>query len=243
MKTLAGSLDTVGLFARSVRDAAFFASALSGRPALTAWEEAPAPRIGVFRTAFWDKADAATVDALQRTSRALTGSGATVTDLPVPKEFAAIIECHRRMMGREMVAALSYEWLHLRDKITERTRQSLTGNADVTLEQYDEAVEQAPLLYAIFERLFQECDVLLTPAAVGEAPHGLDSTGDPTFNCGWTLLRVPCVTVPAGTGPLGLPVGVQIVGRRGQDARTLAAASFVESILAKAGIAVGKLQG
>ncbi|HKS63957.1 MAG TPA: amidase, partial [Xanthobacteraceae bacterium] len=76
-----------------------------------------------------------------------------------------------------------------------------------------------------------EVDVLLTPSAVGEAPEGLDSTGDPTFNRGWTLLHVPCVTVPAGTGPKGLPVGVQIVGPLSQDARVLSAAAFVERAL------------
>jgi Asp-tRNA(Asn)/Glu-tRNA(Gln) amidotransferase A subunit family amidase len=71
----------------------------------------------------------------------------------------------------------------------------------------------------------------LTPSAPGEAPVGLDSTGDASFNRGWTMLHVPCVSVPAGMGPGGLPIGVQIVGRIGADARTLAAAAFLEDAL------------
>ena len=75
-------------------------------------------------------------------------------------------------------------------------------------------------------------DVLLTPSAPGEAPLGLDWTGDPAFNLIWTSLHAPCVSVPAGTGPLGLPLGLQIVGRLGDDALTLAAAHWVGVALA-----------
>jgi Asp-tRNA(Asn)/Glu-tRNA(Gln) amidotransferase A subunit family amidase len=70
-------------------------------------------------------------------------------------------------------------------------------------------------------------DVLVTPAAPGEAPEGLGWTGDPVFNALWTALGVPCVTVPAGRGPRGLPLGIQIVGRRGEDAAVLAWARWV----------------
>ena len=74
-------------------------------------------------------------------------------------------------------------------------------------------------------------DVLLTPSAPGEAPAGLEWTGDPAFNTIWTSLHVPCVTVPAGSGPGGLPLGLQIVGRLGADAATLAAAGWVAAAL------------
>jgi Asp-tRNA(Asn)/Glu-tRNA(Gln) amidotransferase A subunit family amidase len=76
-------------------------------------------------------------------------------------------------------------------------------------------------------------DAILTPAAPGEAPAGLASTGDAVFNRVWTLLYLPCVAVPAGIGPGGLPVAVQLVGPWGEDARTLAAAAFVEDALAR----------
>jgi amidase len=74
---------------------------------------------------------------------------------------------------------------------------------------------------------------MLVPAAPGEAPRGLDRTGDPIFNRAWTALHVPCITVPAWRGAGGLPVGVQVVGRLGDDARTLRAAAFLERALAE----------
>jgi amidase len=79
--------------------------------------------------------------------------------------------------------------------------------------------------------LFDDFDALLVPAAPGEAPAGLDMTGDPLFNRTWTLLHLPCVTVPAGRGDSGLPIGVQLVGRLGDDARLLAVARFAEQAL------------
>ena len=69
--------------------------------------------------------------------------------------------------------------------------------------------------------------MILTPSAPGEAPEGLGWTGDPAFNSLWTLLHGPCVTVPVGTGPKGLPLGVQLVGGFGQDAATLAWAEWM----------------
>ena len=75
-------------------------------------------------------------------------------------------------------------------------------------------------------------DVLVTPSAPGQAPEGLHSTGDSAFNFIWTSLHVPCVTVPAGTGPDGLPLGIQIVGRQGEDRATLAWARYVADAVA-----------
>ncbi|MBV8338192.1 MAG: amidase, partial [Alphaproteobacteria bacterium] len=80
---------------------------------------------------------------------------------------------------------------------------------------------------------FGSCDAVLVPAAPGEAPAGLGATGDPVFNRMWTLLGVPCVTLPARWGENGLPTGVQLVGRVRDDARLLACAAFLERALAQ----------
>ncbi len=85
---------------------------------------------------------------------------------------------------------------------------------------------------ARIDELFAENDVLLAASATGEAPTGLGYTGNPIFNGIWTLLHVPCLTLPFGRGPNGLPVGIQLVARRGQDDLLLSAAKWIAGRLA-----------
>jgi Asp-tRNA(Asn)/Glu-tRNA(Gln) amidotransferase A subunit family amidase len=99
----------------------------------------------------------------------------------------------------------------------------------VSLARYEAACLEMSRARAALPELFQSCDVLLTPACAGEAPQGLSYTGDPIFNRSWTMLHVPCITVPAGPGTGGMPVGVQLVGQLADDARMLRAASALEA--------------
>ena len=99
------------------------------------------------------------------------------------------------------------------------------------LSAYVEAIETAEAFRRNLDDLFGEFDVLLAPSAVGEAPEGLASTGDARFNAIWTLAWTPCVTLPAGTGRKGLPLGIQLVGPRFRDEALLDAAAWVEARL------------
>ena len=92
-----------------------------------------------------------------------------------------------------------------------------------------DALSYAARCRAALSDAFGDCDVLIAPAATGEAPEGLGSTGNVAMNVVWTLLHVPCVSVPMGVGPNGLPLGLQIIGRIGEDARTLACARWIEA--------------
>jgi Asp-tRNA(Asn)/Glu-tRNA(Gln) amidotransferase A subunit family amidase len=102
----------------------------------------------------------------------------------------------------------------------------------VTGEQYLEARAHGAQCRALLADAFGDCDVLLVPSARGEAPRGFETTGDPVMNQIWTFLHAPAVTVPVAQGPNGLPVGLQIIGRIGDDVRALAAAHFVHQRMA-----------
>jgi Asp-tRNA(Asn)/Glu-tRNA(Gln) amidotransferase A subunit family amidase len=104
----------------------------------------------------------------------------------------------------------------------------LDGGLAVGAADYDAAVAEAAAARAGLDRFFAGCDAVLAPAAPGEAPAGLGYTGNPVFNRMWTLLGVPCVTLPARWAESGLPTGVQLVGRIRDDARLMAAAAFLE---------------
>ena len=80
--------------------------------------------------------------------------------------------------------------------------------------------------------MFNEYDAILTPAAPGEPPMGLESTGNPIFCTIWTYLGTPAVSLPLLQSEAGLPIGVQLVGRRGFDARLLRTARWLVNTLA-----------
>ncbi len=231
MKPLSDSLDHLGLITRDVRDAAFVAAALAERPALAEGSAGTAPRIGLFRTSRWAQAEPATREAIHRAAAAIEAAGGTVRELAIPESFERLYALFDAVMGWETPRTLAYERHVLGERISPVTRGFIDTLSRATRAEYDAALAVLKRREAIVEELLDGCDVLVTPAAPGEAPEG-SATGDPVFNKVWTLLHVPALAVPAGRGPLGLPVGVQVVGRIGADADTLAVAAFIEDALA-----------
>lgn len=229
IKVLAHSLDTLGFVTRTVRDAALVASVLAGRPELTLSDELPAdPRVGLFRTPPFDVADPATIAALDYAVARIEASGGKVVEIEVPANFVSTHDLHAAVMGWEVTRALSYERTVLWEQLTQTTRDFLNEKALVDAPAYDKARAALPAVYEALAEAMANVDILLAPSAPGAAPKGLISTGSPAFNTPWTLLQMPALNVPAYFEN-GLPVGVQVIGRCGEDARTLAAAQFVEA--------------
>jgi Asp-tRNA(Asn)/Glu-tRNA(Gln) amidotransferase A subunit family amidase len=230
-KALAESFDTIGGIANSVADAALFVAALANRPSLMPKESHPKPRIGFFRTAQWAQADPACQRVLESAARTLSRAGAVVSDRPPFPPYDGIVEVHLTHMNYEMARNLAWERTQRWDVLAPRSTETLSTAIRITAEDYDRACRATAEARAGVAELFGDFDAFLVPAAPGEAPARLDMTGDPLFNRCWTLLRLPCVTVPAGRGDSGLPIGVQLVGRLGEDARVLAVARFAERAL------------
>jgi len=233
MKLMAESLDTVGVMARSVADCALFAGAVSGCD-LGDPDSRPSrpPHIGICRSPAWDQALPETEALLTRVASALARAGATVIDRELSPAVACVASAHPIVMNNESARALGWELANAREQISEGLRDRL----DFGLSQREAAVCEAHAEFRRAQREFSICaeglDVLVTPSAPGEAPAGLGWTGDPVFNLIWTSLHVPCVTVPAGTGPNGLPLGIQIVSRLGHDKQALAWAQWVAAAIA-----------
>jgi len=235
VKPLADSLDTVGVFARTVEDAAFFAGVLAERPALRHLAAPPAPpRFGLYRTPMWDQAEPATAAALDAARSALERAGAVVTELAIAPEHDGLSETQDTIMRFEMVRALAYERIEHSAELSPRLAQLMDDGVAIGDDVYDRALAHAAAAGAALETFFGQCDAILVPAAPGEAPAGLGYTGDPIFNRMWTLLGVPCAALPARWGDNGLPTAVQVVGRRHEDARLMACAMFLERALATA---------
>ncbi len=232
VKLLAESLDTFGALSRTVDDAALLVGALTGRAELVMLPAASKLRIGLCRTHDWNQVKPEVGEALDAVARKLSAAGARVSQVELPQDFAGLGDAHGDILGYEIARNLAHEYAVHGVRLSTRLRELLEASRQVTSERYDRARLLARSCRMSFSSAIDECHVLIAPSATGEAPEGLDSTGNPVMNRVWTLLHVPCITVPVARGPRGLPVGLQVIGRFADDARTLAAAKWIHEQMA-----------
>jgi len=232
IKLQAQNLDTLGLICRSLDDIALMRAVLIEMPHRKVDRATGAPRIGICRTPLWDIADNTTHALIERTASRLAAAGATVGDVEFAAPFRTIAKTHQCVFYREAAHNYAFEHREHRGQVSQVLLDTvLDPGAAIAIDDYVAALETAEAFRAHLDDIFAEVDVLLTPSAPGEAPEGHSSTGNSAFNAIWTLAWTPCVTLPAGTGPKGLPLGAQLVGQRFADERLLDAAAWVEAKL------------
>jgi Asp-tRNA(Asn)/Glu-tRNA(Gln) amidotransferase A subunit family amidase len=227
VKPFADSLDTVGVFGRSVEDVALFASALSDRPELRAAQRDTPPRIGLCRTYQWPSAAIETVRAVEGAGECLAAAGASVMDVQLTSSYVRLANAQNDVMTYEAARALAFERHAHGEALSARLREILDGGRAVTAAQYDAALALFDECRRDLAQILDGVDVLIAPSTIGEAPAGVAATGDPLFNRIWSALGVPCINLPGYFGDHGLPVGVQVIGARGGDAFLLANATWM----------------
>ena len=225
----APSLDTLGLITRSVDDLVLF------RAAVMALEIEPLDdisvsglRIGFCRTVFWQQADASTHTLLEETAEKLSREGAAVADFTMPDGEASLPDAVRKLAGFEFARVMMHERLHHAEKLSAVLLDGRVADGlNCSYQDYRSAEKFIVDYRWRLDAAIEGVDLLLTPGAPGEAPEGLSTTGDVVFNTIWTTTHVPAVTLPAGMGPNGLPLGVQLIGHRYKDHRLLSAARAI----------------
>jgi len=230
------ALDTVGIMARSVGDIALFCAAMMAIPyALPAMPEA-GPRLGLCRGPHWDEAQPEGRAVLEAAAERLAAAGAVVSDTEAPPESADGDE-RQRILGAFEGLRNHMPELHRHEALlSARLREEkIALGRQLTLDQFRTACRDAERARVAAQNWASGFDAILTLPAAGQAPRGLADTGSAAFNALWTQLYMPCLTLPAGRGPDGLPVGVQLVARRHTDERLLAIALWVEQRLAEGG--------
>jgi Asp-tRNA(Asn)/Glu-tRNA(Gln) amidotransferase A subunit family amidase len=239
--TLSRTLDHVGLFARSVEDVALLLEVLQGydegdpdtRPRARipfqqiAAEEPPLePMFAFIKTPHWERADADTKEAFAELQETLGKNCEEVELFPSATEAW---DWHRTIMEAEMAANLEPLWAKGASQLSEKLRALLERGRETRALDYQRALARvAPTVESLDELFMQRYDAILTTPALGTAPKGLGSTGDPVFCSIWSVLGLPAITLPLMQGENGLPLGVQLVGRKNFDARLLRTARWLE---------------
>jgi Asp-tRNA(Asn)/Glu-tRNA(Gln) amidotransferase A subunit family amidase len=236
---LSRALDHVGVFARSIEDVALACEELVGFdeadpdtrlrariPFLEVAAEDPpmSPRLALVKTPIWDEAEPEMQEAIHELAAHL---GEHVEGFALPESAREALTWHGIVMEAEMAANLAGEYEKGCDRLSESLRGQLERGRSHTAFDYQRALARIRQVAEGLDPLFDRYDAILAPAAPGVAPRGLQSTGSPRFCTLWTFAGMPALNVPILTGASGLPLGVQLVGRRGDDARLLRLARWL----------------
>ena len=242
---LSQALDHVGVLARSLEDIALVTECIAGfdendsdtqppraQPPLSAvlGQEPPLPpKLALVRTPFWGRIDADARAAFEELEQALGEQG---QPFELPASAAQAIDWHRTIFEADLAANFEREFEQGAEKLSASLRGQIERGRQVLAVDYRKALARIEILNEGFEPLFENVDAIVTPAVPGTAPKGLDSTGDPLLATLWTYCGMPALSLPLARGENGLPLGVQLVGARGDDARLLRTARWLCSAVA-----------
>jgi Asp-tRNA(Asn)/Glu-tRNA(Gln) amidotransferase A subunit family amidase len=231
IKCFSWSLDTVGLFANSVPDVAWFAGAVSGFDLALKDTPQKTLRIGVPAAYPWGPVSASAQLAIDRAVAALRRQGAQVITFTLPAWMKDVFDAQDVVQGFEVWRSMARDIDANPHAFSAVLRNYLMSARNVSGAAYEAAQQTAHTARAACTDWFNQIDVLMTPSAPDEAPLGYASTGTSTANRAWTLLGLPCVNVAGAVGVTGHPMGLQIIGGPRADRQCLAAADFVERAL------------
>lgn len=230
------NLDHVGPIGRSVADLVYLAGAMAGKPALIdhfldRLRHAARPRLALPDRYFFQQADATVAAATERAIDRLAAQGASITPIALPDAFLEIPSMHRTIMAVDAAAVHAERFTRHRQHYGPQLAEVIEEGQRISDQAYRHALDHQSAMSATIDHLLRDIDALLTPATPTTAPATLATTGDPRFNLPWSYCGAPTVSVPCGTADDGMPVALQIIGPRQQDARLLATAQWCEQRL------------
>ena len=227
VKAASQSLDTLGLHVRDLDDIQLLTAVLVNRPREPLAAPAANPKIGVCRTPLWDIAQPETQAAIEDAASRLSRAGATMREVTLPDAFAPLEDARIAINCYERSRHMTNEWRDRRESLSGMFQTVMQTGLDMPYEEYVAAMRRTEDCRQQSDAVFDGLDILLAPCVDGEAPEGLEYSGNPRLPGFWTAIRLPAISLPTHSGPNGLPVGIQLVARYRDDDRLLSAAKWV----------------
>lgn len=229
---LSPSLDTLGVLARDPRDLILMRAVLTDTtPPAHSGSMGELPRIGLMRGPHWKDGSTEMHDVCTAAFAAIEAAGARTAEVAYPQLFAQLTDAQITVMAYEVARTRAQEYETLKTSISPQFTALIEAGQRVTGAEYQAALAIRDRANELLDTLFEDFDALLVPSAPGPAPKGLQATGDPLFSRMWNLLQVPCVALPVGLNSDNLPLGIQLIARRGEDASLLDIATWVGGVL------------
>ena len=225
--TLSYSMDSLGFFVRDVKDLQLLRGILLNQ------SSSPAPvkprRVGLVATPQWCTLDEASQSIIEGVIKNLGAAGVEVGEVEVDGyQGIDLIKAHKTVMAYEASRARAVEFERHSADLSEQFCELMQEGRLINYEQCQEALAQRDSANQRLMETWRNYDLLLTPSALGEAPQGLSSTGDPIFSRAWNLLGGPAITLPAGVGQKKLPLGIQLIGPVASDDYLIAQALWFD---------------
>ncbi len=238
-------LDHVGILVRSVADAAAVLQAIAGYDRhdpgsipeppgdyVMAVQQADAsPRIGVLQGYFAEHADAETRQHTEAIAQQLARAGAAIQEVALPPSFGSVLAAHRIVMKVEAAAFHADMFMTQHEQYGPKLRETIESGLVIPGVDYLRAQRLRRLFQDEVGQMFQDVDILLTPATPAPAPRDLTTTGDASFQAPWTYAGVPAIALPSGRSQTGMPLGIQLMAPALQEERLLRAARWCEMTL------------
>jgi len=236
------SLDQVGVFARSVPDAVLLAAVLQTKDSFSTGNNSPVipydlkpvsnpPRLAAVRSPVWRHAEGYAKEHFLLMADRLRSAGAVVEEMELPEQFGKAHAAHRIIMYAEGAKTFAKLQRSRRNLISDRLNRLIDEGLAIEESGLLRSLNEKEILSEHMDDFMKDFDAIITLPAPGEAPRDLTQTGDPVFCTIWSLCGVPAVTIPAGEGPNGLPLGLQITGKRYADDRLLSVATWCDTAI------------
>ncbi len=239
------ALDQIGVFSNTLDDAALISeqlfgydkqdpdTSISAKPKLLVASKQKPPMKPLFayiKLPFMNELDDNTKEVFDELKDSLKGG---VDEIELPDGFKGIPNWHKIIMESDMARSFSEEYTKSKDKLSDTIIETIERGLKYTAVEYNDALSKIDAANSYFNQFFYDYDAILTPSAVGEAPKGLKSTGNPIFCTIWTFCGMPCITLPLLQGKNGLPIGVQLVSSLFDDERLFRNASWLTKKIKK----------